>query len=167
MTDYRFIADSMMGKEAKWLRILGYYTFYESSIDDIYLVELASKRKNGVLITRDRELFHKGVDANIYVFYMFFANINRFIDSFKRFFSSNIEIDFSKTRCPKCNGKLIKVLFKRKIKQIIPSYIYMRYNIFYQCIRCGQIYWPGSHLKNMKKVLAGEISEYETHEGGR
>ncbi|MGD8599578.1 MAG: Mut7-C RNAse domain-containing protein [Anaerolineae bacterium] len=50
-----FIADSMLGTLAKWLRILGYDTHYDPTLDDHQLVRLA-RAEDRVLLTRDHEL---------------------------------------------------------------------------------------------------------------
>ena len=42
-TEPRFVVDDMVGKLAKWLRILGYDTLYFRKIDDRQLLDIALK----------------------------------------------------------------------------------------------------------------------------
>src|SRR3972149_761952 len=53
--DARFIADSMLGRLATWLRILGYDTLYFRDAQDGRLVALA-RREGRILLTRDTRL---------------------------------------------------------------------------------------------------------------
>lgn len=40
----RFAADAMLGRLARWLRVLGYDTSYDESLADPVLVQLAEER---------------------------------------------------------------------------------------------------------------------------
>jgi len=48
----RFVADAMVGKLARWLRVLGLDVLYDSTLDDRQLIALA-RREGRVLLTRD------------------------------------------------------------------------------------------------------------------
>ena len=54
----KFIVDGMLGRLAKWLRILGYDTAYFPHLDDNQLVRLA-RAEGRLLLTRDRGLAHR------------------------------------------------------------------------------------------------------------
>ena len=62
----KFLADSMLGKLARWLRMLGHDVTYNIQLNDNELLELA-KKENRVLLTKDLELYKraaaKGIDA--------------------------------------------------------------------------------------------------------
>lgn len=51
----RLLADGMLGKLAKWLRLLGYDTAYENDAPDHELARRA-RAEGRILLTRDREL---------------------------------------------------------------------------------------------------------------
>ncbi len=155
---YRFVLDSMMGKEARWLRILGYDVIYNSYLDDNKIIKIIESSTR-ILITRDYRLFIKCIKYNLPAIYISKPGITRFLRTFNKLFFLHKNIDFKYSRCPECNGKLLKV-WKKRIKSVIPTYIYIRHNIFYQCIECSHIYWLGRHIKNMQKFL-GEIDEFE------
>ncbi|MCK4436273.1 DUF5615 family PIN-like protein, partial [Candidatus Bathyarchaeota archaeon] len=52
----RFLADSMLGKLTRWLRMLGHDTTYANHLDDKTLAKMA-KAEERVLLTRDLELY--------------------------------------------------------------------------------------------------------------
>jgi hypothetical protein len=60
------------------------------------------------------------------------------------------KLDLIDTRCPICNGELIPIS-KEKLEGI-PKGVLLRYDDFYHCTNCGQIYWEGSHWKRLKQL---------------
>jgi len=54
----RFIADCMLGKLARWLRVLGYDAAYERRISDDDLVRRA-RSEGRILLTRDTRLVRR------------------------------------------------------------------------------------------------------------
>ena len=54
----KFIADDMLGRLARWLRILGYDTSYSKSISDNALIR-RSHRERRLVLTRDTHLGDK------------------------------------------------------------------------------------------------------------
>ena len=60
----RFIADAMLGKLAKWLRILGLDVAYEKAIEDQALISRARLEKREIL-TRDRRLVQRRWGSSI------------------------------------------------------------------------------------------------------
>ncbi|RME40127.1 MAG: hypothetical protein D6793_00070, partial [Thermoflexia bacterium] len=59
----RFLADGMLGRLARWLRLLGYDTAYENHADDLELARRA-RAEGRILLTRDRALAaRKGLRA--------------------------------------------------------------------------------------------------------
>ena len=68
MTEMKFMADVMLGRLAKWLRILGYDTAYIRNIRDTELIRL-SLAEFRMILTRDTRLIKKRGIKN-YLFIM-------------------------------------------------------------------------------------------------
>ena len=151
MKNIKFIVDSMLGKLARWLRILGYDTYYNPIIsDEDILAKALSERR--ILVTRDRELAIRAEKIGIECFLAGTTNISDILSKLNRRYSIRLEIDFNSTRCPKCNAELA-LANKSEISRYCPEYILKKYDIFLICRKCNSIYWPGRHFKNILKTL--------------
>ena len=147
----KFITDGMLGKLTRWLRMLGHDVEYSRSDDDRKLIEKAQCEKR-ILLTRDLKLYQQatvqGVDA---VLVEAETQTEKLADLARRF-DFNLEINVTVSRCPKCNTK-IKPVSKGIIVDRVPKATSTYYNEFWQCPRCGQIYWQGAHWKRIEKTL--------------
>src|SRR5688572_28120635 len=54
----RFAADAMLGRLARWLRVLGFDTSYDTELADPVLVRIANE-EGRILLTRDRHLLRE------------------------------------------------------------------------------------------------------------
>lgn len=140
------MADVMLGKLTKWLRILGYDTLYDKEASDRKLIELAAREKR-ILLTSDRELMrYRGAEK-------FFIISMRWQDQLKEVttkFSFNQDALF--TRCVECNSRL-EAISKAKVKGKLPAYVYETQAEFVQCPICQKIYWSGTHFRGAKAEL--------------
>ncbi len=147
----KFIVDHMLGKLAKYLRFLGYDTYYPSGkMSDEEIMEIA--RKEGrILLTRDRELARRS--NGIYVESDNYEEQLKFV--IKKFKLNDRDM---LSRCSICNTPLIKVE-KEKVKDKIPPYVYEHTNEFYLCPTCGRVYWYGTHTKKIEEKLKRLMEE--------
>lgn len=145
----RFMADAHLGRLAGYLRMLGFDTLYENAMDDPELVAIAA-REHRVLLTRDRDLLmHRAVTHGVYVrgrrpreqldYVLDRLDLR---EAFQPF-----------TRCIRCNALLESVPLS-KVAQQVPEDIAQRHREFRRCTGCDQAYWPGSHYRRMKTVVA-------------
>jgi hypothetical protein len=143
----KFIADDMLGKLAKWLRILGYDTIYYRTQNDYDLIELA-QNDGRILLTRDIQLSRNWLVPTLLI-------KDEIIDEqlkqvIQRF---NLKIgDGLFSRCPKCNTLLVEIK-KEKIKDKIPEFVYQTYDEFWTCTTCNRYYWAGTHWMNIKEKV--------------
>ncbi|MBI5167328.1 MAG: Mut7-C RNAse domain-containing protein [candidate division NC10 bacterium] len=140
----KFIADTMLGRLAKWLRILGYDTIYFSGTDDGLLLQMA--REGGrILLTRDTRLLqHKGLGR-----YLFIQSDH--LKEQLRQVVAELKLDPEEglgSRCPRCNAELGEIE-KGEVEGRVPEFVFKQQEDFFHCHGCGRIYWPGSHLQKM------------------
>lgn len=137
----RFIADAMLGKLAKWLRILGYDTVYYSGGDDEGIV-LVAAAEDRLILTRDTRLVKRlARDRHLFI---------RDNDSMAQLAQVVSELGLDApgegflTRCTVCNGALDSV-DKAEVRGLVPEYTFSDANVFLRCPSCGRLYWEGTH----------------------
>lgn len=145
----RFIADRMLGNLSKKLRMLGYDTLYYQGEDPHQLFRLA--RKEGrMILTRNTKLTPKRPEDRVVRVESDqpILQLKELIQ--KGFISVEGENPFS--RCLVCNT-LLQGIPRETAEGKVPDFIFSQQKEFYQCPQCLRIYWQGSHLENMVKVV--------------
>lgn len=143
-----FIADFMVGRLCKWLRILGYDVKYfkETNRSEIIYESLKERR---IILTRDRNLSKKKAwDIILIKNDLLEEQILQLVKE------RGLEIEEERlfTRCTICNIE-VKKIKKEEVKGKVPAYIYEVHDDFALCPRCKKIYWPGTHLDNVIATL--------------
>ncbi|MBS7632938.1 Mut7-C RNAse domain-containing protein [Candidatus Bathyarchaeota archaeon] len=147
----KFVADGMLGKLTRWLRMLGYDVKYSNDFDDAHLLSLVKKEKR-ILLTRDFELYRQTIAKGFEAFYVERQTKEDTLALLAERFDIKLGIDMANSRCPKCNTK-IKPIPKEDVKDNIEQNTLMHYNDFWICPKCKQIYWQGSHWTKIRKSL--------------
>lgn len=147
----KFLADGMLGKLTRWLRMLGQNVKYSVQLSDEELLE-AAKVEGRVLLTRDFELYKRAIVRGVDAFYVEgITESNRLAEVAKRY-GLTLTIDMDKSHCPICNTKLQSAP-KDQLKDELEQNTYSFYDRFWKCPNCGQIYWQGSHWKQITNTL--------------
>ena len=146
-----FIADAMLGKLARWLRMLGHNVTYYRHFDDKTLIDLA-KSGNRVLLTRDVKLYQRTLSKGLQGFLVDKKDDSQKLAVLAKHFGFKLQIDMNLSRCPKCNGDL-DCVSKNTLKDQIPTETFTYYDDFWKCKSCSQVYWQGAHWKRIQGVL--------------
>jgi len=147
----KFVADGMLGKLTRWLRMLGHDVEYSSKLDDDQLLTIAKKERR-ILLTRDLELYQQATAKGIDAFYLEGKTEAEKLAQLAQRFSIQLEIDMTTSRCPKCNTR-VKLISKEKVANKVEKSTFSYYNEFWECTKCGQIYWQGAHWTRIRKTL--------------
>ncbi len=149
MREVRFIADCMLGKLAKWMKILGFDTEYHSIIEDHELVEKAVEGKR-ILLTRDRNLI-KRKKLKEYILIRSEVPLEQVKQVLK---DKKLKLEQSSllSRCLICNVKTVPIK-KEEVKELVPPYVYKTQNNFSNCPECERIYWGATHVDNILEQL--------------
>lgn len=150
----RFIADVMLGRLAKWLRLLGFDTLYYTDITDKKLLKVA-REQGRFILTRDTRLVKiKGVKD-----YLLIQSNNSFEQLLEVIKALNLKHFNLLSRCAECNG-LLSGISKMDIKDSVPDFVFLNFHDFLKCTECGKIYWEGTHPKMFKEKLAEVLGRH-------
>lgn len=142
----RFVLDSMLGKLAKWLRILGFDARCERIASQVELDNLT--RDDIIVVTRCRRWLGRSrvvlLESNDPA-----LQLNELITILGVTRKELLPL----SRCIRCNEPL-RGIPKREAFGVVPDYVYETQADFHQCPGCNRIYWPGSHSRRMSDRLA-------------
>jgi uncharacterized protein len=136
----RFAVDRMLGRLARWLRLLGFDTAYRSDLPGARLLTLAA-REGRVVLTRDARLGRRRLDLPIVV-----LRSDRFRDQLHEL-DRQIPLGGAEARparCSLCNVPL-EPLAASAVPPSVPPYVRETQTEFQRCAACRRIYWPATH----------------------
>lgn len=145
----KFIADEMLGRLAKWLRMLGYDTIYKTPTTDSSLVNQAF-REQRVMLTRDTRLIERKYIPRYVLIKS--DDYNEQLRQIIKDLNLLPEPNLFFSRCLLCNTE-IESISKDLAQQKIPPYIYNTQERFLRCPKCDKIYWAGTHVEMAKERL--------------
>jgi len=146
----RFITDGMLGRLARWLRLLGYDTVFQPDRSKEELSLLAAC-ENRVFLTRDRNFTERSWPFQ--TVYIFTEDPKEQLKQVVNDFSLD-SVSYRFSLCSMCNVPVERVE-KKKIAESVPLSILERENIFWKCPSCGRVYWKGGHWKRIEEWLSG------------
>ena len=147
----KFIVDAMLGKLARWLRMLGHDVIYSTELSDSGLLELA-KKENRVLLTKDLELYRRAIARGIDAFYLEGKSESERLAEVAKRYNLTLEIDMEKSHCPLCNTKL-EATPKEQLSGELEKNTFTYYDKFWKCPNCRQVYWQGAHWKQISNTI--------------
>ena len=147
----RFITDIMLGRLARWLRLLGQDTRSDVA-EDAEIIKVASDESR-ILISRDRGLVEKAAKGGVKSLYIAAPDLKtQIVDLWRGLGLSEIVLDPDLSRCPICNGDLSSI-GKDGVEKDVPPKVLEYHEDFWKCRGCGKTYWMGTHWDNMKKQI--------------
>jgi len=146
----------MLGRTARWLRMLGFDTYYDNRAADPFLKDLCLG-ENRVLLTKDVAL-HQAMPAGSSRLIAAVYPRPQLQEIVGLFGLNRFSLP---PRCSLCNGELDSIE-KEMAKDRVPPYVFRTQNRFQRCRGCLKIYWPGSYLATISLFL-----EHFGKSGGR
>ncbi|MHC1631060.1 MAG: Mut7-C RNAse domain-containing protein [Methanotrichaceae archaeon] len=145
--DQSFLADQMLIRLARWLRVVGQdVSNPPQHADDSDLIQIAKKDKR-TLLTRDKALASRCKKAEVNCVLIESSSLESQLGQMKKL---GISLEMKTQRCTLCNGKLEKTKNPERKKE----FPHLEENApLWECQSCGKVYWQGSHWNNIRKRL--------------
>ncbi len=141
----RFVLDIMLGRLAKWLRMLGFDAAVRAFTDPGMVESFLS---GGLIAVTRREKFR-------HIEGVLFVESDRHFEQLREIVSKlGLDRDSFQpfTRCTLCNSQLHSVS-REEAFGAVPDYVFETASDFRKCPKCSRIYWPGSHKERMLNKL--------------
>ena len=143
-----FAAEKTLGKLARWLRLLGFDTIYESeAAADDFIEKLENDR---ILLTRTQRTRRKSTIRKF-----IFVHSDHWAEQLKQIILE-LGLEAAQTRpfsrCLRCNIPIVNAQ-KDTLWGRVPDYIYETHDQFRTCPQCGKIYWSGSHTEKGLEIV--------------
>ncbi len=145
----RFLCDAMLGRLARWLRVLGYDSAYDPAVHDPALVAWAAAERRS-LLTRDRALIAHLRPARA-LLVRADAPLEQLRQVVAEYALEPPEELFA--RCMICNAPL-RPATAAEAAVLVPERARALAGPVRRCPGCGRVYWPGSHARRMRATLA-------------
>jgi len=145
----RFIADVHLGTLARYLRLLGFDTVWRNDLGDEEIIDraLAGRR---IILTRDIGILRNGRVTHGY--WLRSTEPDAQLEEVIR--ALQLGADFAPyTRCLECNGACVPISRGEAAREV-PLQVFLVYRDFRRCTGCGRVYWAGSHLRRLDRVIA-------------
>lgn len=143
----RFVADKMVGRLARWLRIIGQDVAYGPELSGSGLLR-AARQEGRLILTRDRAVTKRNPPPYIMI------RSDHFREQLKQVIEEcgldPLKDAFS--RCAECNADL-EPLSKSAVEGKVPPYVYETQEVYSFCPKCRRIYWPATHQERMLAEL--------------
>jgi uncharacterized protein with PIN domain len=145
-----FIADRMLGKLARYLRLIGYDVTYPQPCSDAKLVAMA-RSQSRVLLTRDRGIMDRAsaLAGNPQVVHITSAEV---LSQLSQLRDQGWISRVGTPRCSICNTPL-HAMDPQTSRHLLPPFILASQNSFLYCPSCNMVLWEGSHWRHFRKAI--------------
>jgi uncharacterized protein with PIN domain len=153
--------DAGLGGLARWLRAAGWDAHWVQDITDDDLVRGAESLR-AIIITTDSLLLDRRTIVHGQLRAIW---VPPSLTKFKQLKLVRAELrervgisepNLHCTRCMRCGGALISIS-KEAAKERIPPKTFHWVDDYFECERCGQLFWEGTHWKRVSRELAKGI----------
>ena len=148
LRELTFLCDVHLGRLTKYLRMLGFDTWYNNDYDDNNLI-YQSNRHHRILLSRSKKLTKSKKLLRRYL-------VNQ-TDPVKQIREIITYFDLKKdiapmSRCLECNDG-VKPIAKEAVKHRVDELIFEINDEYTECKGCGRLYWKGSHYDSMMRWI--------------
>jgi len=142
--------DAGLGGLARWLRAAGCDARWVQDIADAELVNQALQR-GATIVTTDSLLLDRRPITRGEVRAIWVPPALTKLEQL-RLVRAELDLPEIDSRCMRCGGEL-RLVDKEAMRDRIPPKTYRWVDEYYQCSRCGQLFWEGTHWQRVTARL--------------
>jgi len=148
-TEVTFAVDWMLGRLARWLRVLGHDVAWGPHLRRRTLVACA-RSEGRLLVTRDTRLLRDPqLPSHVFITH------DRFRDQLREL-AAQVPLTVSAavpfTRCLDCN-RALEAVPRDAAAGRVPPYVLETAPRFHRCPGCGRLFWTATHHAHMTREL--------------
>jgi uncharacterized protein with PIN domain len=147
----RFTCDAMLGGLARWLRAAGYDASWQADIDDWDLIRHA-RSEDRLLLSSDTGIFRIGIVRDGEVPALWIPHGLARQDQLS-FVLNHLALLPREPRCMACGGELAEVA-RDHVRERVPPRSFAWVDRFWECSRCGRVFWQGTHWKRIAEQVS-------------
>eukprot|EP01029_Cantina_marsupialis_P012486 TRINITY_DN2759_c0_g1_i2.p1 TRINITY_DN2759_c0_g1~~TRINITY_DN2759_c0_g1_i2.p1 ORF type:complete len:210 (+),score=38.65 TRINITY_DN2759_c0_g1_i2:190-819(+) len=151
----RFLADDTVTRTARWLRVLGFDTTLEQNVNINTLISHVASEKR-VLLTRNSKIARRREVKNQCLL-LLSNHVQEHVREIVTHFGISLDDLPSAApncplkRCVKCNQNKFNKLSESEVQGRVPPKTLNSANLFFECVYCRQVFWPGSTYSNAQQ----------------
>ena len=151
----RFVADRMLGRLARYLRLLGYDTSYPPPGPDASLIARAQAEER-ILLTRDHGIsMREGPCAgNPRVVEVSSSEV---LDQLVQLSACGLIPEIRDPRCSVCNHPL-QDIEECEARHLLPPFTLATHDSFFYCSSCNTVMWEGSHWVHFRNRVLNRLN---------
>lgn len=157
----RFLADAMLGRLARWLRVAGCDALQLPTATPDHELVARANAEGRVLLTRDRHLVRE-LRPRLVQEIVHDVPLEQLREVVERWRLRRPEELM--TRCLLCNTELLAVA-PAEAATLVPVGARDLPGPVRRCAGCGRVYWRGSHVRRMEGALGAALPEWLDRRG--
>ncbi len=147
----------MLGHVTRWLRLMGFDAQYAGSeLSDEEILDRAGATGR-ILVTRDRVLHHRAQRQRLASVLLADGSLPQELAGLLDAVGAPLAQESLFTRCTHCNASLEDAR-PQDVADRVPARVLGSQERFSRCPHCGQVYWQGTHVDEIRRTL-GEVDQ--------
>jgi uncharacterized protein with PIN domain len=155
-SETRFACDAMLGGLARWLRAAGHDASWHDGIDDGELVRLA-RAEGRTVLSSDSDIFAYALVRDGVVAALFVPRGVAVQEQLAHVLRE-LGLALREPRCMACGGELAEVTKEQAVGRVPPRSL-ASHERFWECGRCGKVFWHGTHWREIVERLRQAAGE--------
>lgn len=147
---HRFLADRMLGRLARYLRLMGHDVAYPGPCSDACLLAMAQE-EGRVLLTRDHGILERlGAAGGTPQVVLLSSQV--VTEQVAQLAAEGWLRHPGPPRCASCN-RLLEAIDQSEARHLVHPYTFASQARFMYCRGCNQVLWEGSHLDKFRQRI--------------